>query len=443
MKEQSSEKQSNYRILIVDDNENIHKDFNSIFRPFNTTDEELKNLENDIFEAETDQFEQQYEDLDLIKEFSLDHAFSGEEAIEKVKSSFSEDNPYTLIFMDVRMPAGIDGIEAIKQIWQNYPNIEVIICTAYSDYTLKEIVMTLGKTDKLLFIRKPFDRVTVIQMALALTKKWQLNKIAEENYKKIERKNIALETAKEAAEKANLAKRDFLANMSHELRNPMHGILGFSNLGIHQIEKDKDTDPVEIRNHFLKIRESGEHLLRLINDILSYSRLESGNMSYQKQKNDMLLLIEMVISELQSAAKKRQIRLIFNKSKNSTLVAFFDYGKINQVVLNLLLNAIKYSPDNSEIKIESRVDKMTLNGIIKPAILFSIFNQGIPIPAEENEKIFEQFYQSKKTNQPNEGLGLGLSICKEIIESHEGHIWSENIEEGIQFIFQLPINAKD
>lgn len=440
MEESVTQVDEHHRILIVDDNENIHKDFGAIFNPFNSTDEELKHLEDEIFDGKLNKFQAKYDDLNLVSNYVVDHAFSGEEALEKVELSFGEDYPYAVIFVDVRMPAGMDGIQTISQIWKSYPDIEMVICTAYSDYTLNEMVMKLGKTDKLMFIRKPFDKVSVTQMVLALTKKWSLNREIKENFKKIQQKNIALQTAKDVAEKANLAKRDFLASMSHELRNPMHGILGFSNLGIQQIKKNNKSDCAEISSHFSKIRESGEHLLRLINDILSYSRLESGKISYQKQENDLLVLVEMVVSELQPIAKNKKINLKFNKPENSTMVAHFDYGKINQVVHNLVLNAIKFAVSESDIEMNCQIK---MDGERLPSCVFSVNNRGTILPREEQERLFEQFYKSRLTGQSNNGLGLGLSICREIIENHHGRIWSKCTENGMKFLFELPVQSQE
>jgi len=175
----------NRRILIVDDNTDIHSDFRKILcgSKSHPSRQQLDVIESQLFTDEA--YKQRLtpgESLTgLEDDYELDSAFQGREALEMVRQAAAEDREYALIFMDVRMPPGIDGVETIAQIWAEYPNIEMVICTAYSDYSFEEILAKLGSTDRLLFLSKPFDSIVVKQMALSLTRKWSLHKQAQLN----------------------------------------------------------------------------------------------------------------------------------------------------------------------------------------------------------------------------------------------------------------------
>jgi PAS domain S-box-containing protein len=110
--------------------------------------------------------------------FEIDSAYQGQEGLEKIKQALAEGKPYAMAFVDVRMPPGWDGIETITRIWPVYPQIQVVICTAYSDYSWRDIVKTLGRSDSLVILKKPFDAIEVLQLAHALTTKWEVSKQA-------------------------------------------------------------------------------------------------------------------------------------------------------------------------------------------------------------------------------------------------------------------------
>src|SRR5205814_2894139 len=111
--------------------------------------------------------------------FSIDSAFQGQEGLELVKRSLAEKDPYEVAFVDVRMPPGWDGIETISRIWAIYPELQVVICTAYSDYSWEDITGQFGHSDSVLILKKPFDNIEVLQMAHALVKKWFLTQQAK------------------------------------------------------------------------------------------------------------------------------------------------------------------------------------------------------------------------------------------------------------------------
>jgi len=161
------------RILIVDDNESIHEDFKKILCAPRTNEshKDLQLIEMELFEEDDEPTA--FNPADQLV-YRIDSAFQGLEAVSMVEAASKAEDPYAMVLMDVRMPPGINGIEAIDRIWKKHPYTEMVIVTAFSDYSWESILQTIGQTDRLMFLRKPFDQVTVKQMALALTKKYNL-----------------------------------------------------------------------------------------------------------------------------------------------------------------------------------------------------------------------------------------------------------------------------
>jgi DNA-binding LytR/AlgR family response regulator len=158
-----------FRVLIIDDNPSIHRDFMKILKIESQT--ELDKLSNRLFGEKT-------EDYSLPK-LEIDTALQGLEGISRIKEALQEKKPYALAFVDIRMPPGLDGVETIKRIWEIDKNIQIVICTAYTDYSWEETVAHLGKNDNLLILKKPFDSISVRQLACALTTKWHLTQEAK------------------------------------------------------------------------------------------------------------------------------------------------------------------------------------------------------------------------------------------------------------------------
>lgn len=168
----------NRRILVIDDNPTIHEDFQKILSPANHRRPAVNQLAAALFE--------EAQSADETLSFELDSASQGQEGWEMVKRALGEKRPYALAFVDVRMPPGWDGVETIIRLWEVDPEIQIVVCTAYSDYSWEELQTKIGQPDNLLILKKPFDNVEVQQLALSLTRKWQLNaqatlKLAELN----------------------------------------------------------------------------------------------------------------------------------------------------------------------------------------------------------------------------------------------------------------------
>jgi signal transduction histidine kinase len=241
-----------------------------------------------------------------------------------------------------------------------------------------------------------------------------------------------LADAKNEAVKANEAKSRFLANMSHELRTPMHAIISFTNLGLKRTEDEKLTRYLE------NIKTSSARLTGLLNALLDLSKLEAGKIFLRPGKYDLTQIAVQCCKELESLCLEKSISIELNSE--STYSGEFDATLIGQVVTNLLSNAIKFSPANGTIHI--KIAQVAQDELFSGVLELSISDEGIGVPAEEIETIFDKFEQSSKTTSKSGGTGLGLSISREIINAHDGLIWAESPvygkEFGTEFHFIIP-----
>jgi len=236
---------------------------------------------------------------------------------------------------------------------------------------------------------------------------------------------------KEIAEKANETKSRFLANMSHELRTPMHAILSFTNLARKRVDDEKAINFLE------KIHTSGVRLTNMLNDLLDLSKLEAGKLVPDFREHDFIAVVKASIDEIHSLLKDKNISV--RMEYDAALPSCFDKKLITQVIVNILSNAIKFSPENSSIDISIWNERIWETEML----VFSVTDQGIGIPRDELKDVFDSFVQSTKTRSDSGGTGLGLPISKEIIELHHGDIWAESPPRGkvvgTAFIFQIPL----
>ena len=184
----------NHRMLIVDDNTAIHADFRKILCPVNSGNAALNGMEEALFGDSPP--------VDDRINFELESAFQGQEALAMVQQALAEKRPYAMAFVDVRMPPGWDGIETIARIWEADPELQIVVCTAYSDYSWEEMRAKVGQPDGLLVLKKPFDNIEVQQLAHALTKKWQLNFQSQVQMGELARTNQSLVLSEERFSKA-------------------------------------------------------------------------------------------------------------------------------------------------------------------------------------------------------------------------------------------------
>jgi signal transduction histidine kinase len=431
------------RILVIDDNRDIHEAFRKILGADRAGEAALDAVEAELFDAPSPAAPQ--------LRFEIQSAYQGQEGVDFLQEAAAEGRPYTMAFVDVRIPPGMDGIETAVKMWETSPDLQVVLCTAYSDYSWSNMIERLGRSDRWVILKKPFEPVEVLQLANALTEKVRLLHQAHAKEEELERRvqqrtseltqlnadmvklveNLEVSKADllrkgQELEASNKELEAFSYSVSHDLKAPLRRVDGFAKM----LEEDY-AEPLddEGRRLLRVVRDSAKDMGHLINDLLAFSRLSHKDLSLTRLDLPALVADAKRLSEHDAAG--RNIRWEVGELPP----AFGDNATIREVLVNLLSNAVKFTQPRAEAII-------TLAGRVEgDEAIYSVTDNGVGFNMAYKDKLFDVF-QRLHASSEFEGTGIGLALVQRIIQRHGGRVWAEGkVDEGATFSFTLPREA--
>jgi signal transduction histidine kinase len=391
----------------------------------------------------------------------IDSAYQGEEGLERVRQSLQSGRPYAIAIVDVRMPPGWDGIETTQKLWEVDSDLQVVICSAYSDYSWDEIIARLGNSDRLLFLKKPFDTVEILQLANALTEKWRLihlvrNQIADlekivrqrtqqlqvtnesllaeiaQHRESEERLQHVLEDLRDAQQRVIQQERlralgGMASGIAHDFNNALVGILGISELLLYHPENLEDKQ--KTKRYVEMINTSAKDAAEIVNRLREFYRHREGRDVFQMV--DLNQLVEDAVSLTQpmwkTQAEAKNISITLQKDLQNIPPVAGDASELREVLTNLIFNAVDAMPRDGTVVIRTRGDDSQ--------VTLEVSDTGTGMTDEVRQRCLEPFFTTKGAH----GTGLGLSMVYGIVQRHQGTIdINSEIGKGSTFIIRIP-----
>lgn len=404
----------NRRILLVDDEPKILEELEKVLSPNEVTCQEISELESRLFGSDAKKAKKAY-DVHCCRQ--------GDEALEAVRQAVDSEEPFAVVFLDVRMPPGPDGVWTAEQIRQVDPNVQIVMMTGYSDFDISEIAHRVPPEDKLLYLQKPIHSQEIQQFALALTAKWESDYL-------LHLQNQHLIEVNQSLTEHDRLKSEFVMTVSHELRTPLtifKNILSNASAGVMGKISPKLQRNLEMAD------EAINRLACIINDFLDISKLEVDKMKIRPEVLCVQKIIYETVEMVRFITDTKGIKLDMALPIDYLYIKA-DSEKIVRVINNLIENAVKFVPEEGgHIVVRAEQDG-------ESRIAISVEDNGPGIHGDDKEKVFDRFVQVEKHVGPgHHGTGLGLAICRELVKLHSGRIWIEdNFGGGTIFKIMLP-----
>ncbi len=438
---------SKNRILVIDDNPAIHADFRKILKGPDELSAGLDRAGAELF-GETPRRVQP-------AGFEVDSAHSGEEGLVLVRKAQTAGSPYALAFVDVRMTRGWNGIETAARIFQSDADMQIVICTAYSDYSWEQIIEKLGHSDRLVILKKPFDTVEVLQLAHALTEKWRLALEARARMDQLEKmvagrtqelhaanEQLKVEMAERAHAEESLrqsqkmeAVGQLAGGIAHDFNNLLTVIRGYV-----QYLKMEIPPKDGVKEALHEIDVAAERAATLTSQMLMFSRKKL----LQPRSLDLNELVTQLGSMLRRLLGENIAMEI--QTVGVPLFTHADPVMIEMVILNLALNARDAMPQGGRLLMQTagmeiKAEDCRRNPKARPGMFasISVVDNGSGIAPEILPRIFEPFFTTKEVGK---GTGLGLATVYGVVNQHGG--WTEvesTVGQGATFTVFLPMLA--
>ncbi|MBM4339952.1 MAG: response regulator [Deltaproteobacteria bacterium] len=358
--------------------------------------------------------------LTRIGGFQVELAENGEAALKKM-----EQQRFDLVMTDLKMPR-VDGLQLIKEISRSHPEILTVLMTGHGTIDSAIEAMKQGASD---YLTKPINLdETILRLKKVLDEKQRFVKM-KDHADRLEKANLELK-------KIDAMKSEFVSVASHELRTPLASIKN----SIQLILSGKTGAINENQTKFLSMADRNiTRLTNILNDLLNLSKIESGKIELKFEDVELKTLIEVTVSSLRPQADVKSIKILSEIPEGLSSVNG-DKEKIEQILINLIGNGIKFTPEMGSIYVSAAPYSEERAGGFGDKIAISVKDTGVGIPAEHLSSIFDKFFQVEGSlHRSVSGTGLGLAITKGLVEAHQGKLWAESeVGKGSAFTFTLP-----